>query len=99
MLQLIESLEQDKQKRTHDALARTAEQKEKEKRKQETLAAEEMERQKYLIDDATFSSECKKSTSEKIAKYLEYNKDKDLLNCLGGLPLQQASRFGNIEVV
>ena len=44
-----------------------------------------------------FSSLCKKSPGDKIAKYLEYNRD--LLNCLDGLPLREAARGGNIEVV
>ena len=44
-----------------------------------------------------FASLCKKSTGDKIAKYLEHNRD--LLNCLDGLPLREAVRGGNIEVV
>ena len=44
-----------------------------------------------------FASLCKKSTGDKIAKYLEYNRD--LLNCLDGLPLREAVGSGNIEVV
>merc|ERR1719357_1696215 len=59
---------------------------------------EELEMSKeFQVDEAKFSSLCKKSTGDKIAKYLEYNRD--LLNCLDGLPLREAARGGNIEVV
>ena len=44
-----------------------------------------------------FASLCKKSTGDKIAKYLEHNRD--LLNCLDGLPLREAALNENIEVV
>merc|ERR1719357_1031228 len=59
---------------------------------------EELEMSKeFQVDEAKFASLCKKSTGDKIAKYLEYNRD--LLNYLDGLPLREAALNGNIEVV
>merc|ERR1712013_79965 len=63
---------------------------------EESLKEEENVKQ-YQVDEDVFASLCKKSSGNKIAKYLEYNKA--LLNCLDGLPLREAARCGNIEVV
>jgi len=51
----------------------------------------------FQVDEAEFCSLCKKCPGGRIARCLEYNKS--LLNCLDGLPLREAARGGNIEVV
>jgi len=66
------------------------------KKREESLKQAEMSKE-FQVDEATFASLCKKSTGDKIAKCLEYNRD--LLNCRDGLPLREAARGANIEVV
>jgi len=86
-----ERLREEEQAREADKIKN-----EEKKKIEESLKQVEVSKE-FQVDEAKFAPLCKKSTGEKIARYLEHNRE--LLNCLDGRPLREAARAGNIEVV